>query len=118
MDTRAGADYAACGRTEGTSGETPMTEAEWLACTDPRSMLAFLRGSGKVSDRKLRLFVCACCRHIWHLLTDVRSRKAIEVAERCADGWANPQALLEASDSAWAAAKEMIASHYTASGLD
>src|SRR4051812_24322970 len=91
-----------------------MTEAEWLACTEPTPMLEFL-GDG-ASSRKLRMFAVACCRRIWHLLTDARSRKAIEVAEQCADGWVNPQALLEVSDPAWAAAKEMITSYQTASG--
>jgi hypothetical protein len=37
-----------------------VTEAEWLAATDPTSMLEFVRG--KVSDRKLRLFAIGCCR--------------------------------------------------------
>jgi hypothetical protein len=93
-----------------------MTEAEWLNCTDPKAMLEFLRA--KASGRKLRLFACACCRRIWHLLTDARSRKAIEVAEQSADGLTNPQALVKVSDSAWAAAKEMITSYHTASGFD
>jgi hypothetical protein len=60
-----------------------MTEQEWLVCTEPQRMLDFLRG--KASDRSLRLFACACCRRVWRLLSESRSRRAIEVAERYAD---------------------------------
>jgi hypothetical protein len=61
-----------------------MTEAEWLSCADPVPMLKALAGTR--SARKKWLFVCACCRRTWHLLTPKRGRKKVELAERYADG--------------------------------
>lgn len=71
-----------------------MTEAEWLACTNPYKMLDFL--GQRASQRKLRLFACACCRRIWHLLPDERSRWAVEFGERLADGEESAEAQLAA----------------------
>jgi hypothetical protein len=60
-----------------------MTEQEWLECTDPQKILEFL--GRKATDRRLRLFACACARQVWHLLTDKRSREAIVVGEQLAE---------------------------------
>src|SRR6476659_5255813 len=60
-----------------------MTEAEWLACDDPKPMMRFLQK--KASTRKRRLFGCACARRAWSLLTGVPGRRAVEVAEAFAD---------------------------------
>src|SRR5262245_12611643 len=60
-----------------------MTEQEWLAATHPSPMLEFLHS--KASDRRLRLFACACCRRAWHLLHDARTRALVLIAERYAD---------------------------------
>jgi hypothetical protein len=61
-----------------------MTEDQWRTCTDPTPMLEFVRG--RASDRKLRLFGCACCRRIWSHLAEKRGRWLVEVSERYADG--------------------------------
>ncbi len=84
-----------------------MTEVEWLNCTAPEAMIRFLDNHfPEVEDedpavwfvgRKLRLFAVACCRHIEHLLTDSRSRKALEVIERYVDGMARSTERRQAS---------------------
>ena len=80
-----------------------MTEAEWLRCTDPTPMLKRL--PDRVSDRKVRLFAAACCRAVWDLFTDERSRAAVVVSERYADGQATEKQLAAARRGAVKAAK-------------
>jgi hypothetical protein len=75
-----------------------MTEAEWLACTDPQVMLDSL--AGRASSRKLRLFACACCRRIWPLLVVGRSVRAVKAAEGYADGLVDRAALAAANSLA------------------
>jgi hypothetical protein len=83
-----------------------MNEEQWLAADYPEQMLAFLQVSGMLSEWKARLFGTACCRRIWHLLTDERSRRAVEVAERFTDGAATAEELLEALGDAWQASHD------------
>jgi hypothetical protein len=50
-----------------------MTEAEWQTCTDPRDMFDHVKRQARsqrvaMPQRQLRLFSCACCRVVWHLL--------------------------------------------------
>jgi hypothetical protein len=74
-----------------------MTEAEWLACTDPEKMLPLLLEAG---ERKLRLLTCACLRRLWHLLPGGPCRQAVEVGETWADGLAGRPDLDAAFDAA------------------
>ena len=75
-----------------------MTEQDWLSCTDPQQMLEILRASGKLPERKARLFSVAVCRQLWRLLADKDSRKALDVVERYAEGTAS-EADLESAAS-------------------
>jgi hypothetical protein len=63
-----------------------VTEQEWLASREPRAMLTFLLGRGKATDRKVRLFGCACCRLIWDLFPDARNRDMVLAIEDHPDG--------------------------------
>jgi hypothetical protein len=79
-----------------------MTETEWLACTDTRPMLFFLRGNA--SDRKLRLYGVACVRGtFWGQLSDPARKNAVEVAEHIADGQGTTDELGSAHVAAWLA---------------
>ena len=66
---------------------------EWLIWVATRD--------GVLDDKTLRLFACWSVRQVWHLLSDERSRRAVEVAERFAHGECNETEL----DAAWAAAR-------------
>lgn len=97
-----------------------MTESEWLNCSDRIKMLSFVYYRDHATERsgtdfpnfwedglgaapvmrKMRLFVCACVGRDRYRLPDERSRRAVEVAERFAEGRAG----LTELDSAWSAA--------------
>jgi hypothetical protein len=62
---------------------------------------------GRISDRKRRLFAIACLQRFAHLLTDPRSRRALEMAERYAEGLASDDERQQAEDIAFEAHAEM-----------
>jgi hypothetical protein len=106
-----------------------MTEAEWLTCSDPERMLRCLLGKvgfktsvlrqlrrpgyesrpRQADERRLRLYACACCRRIEALMADDRSRYAVEVVERQADGGASISENLMARLEALRAAEALAA---------
>lgn len=87
-----------------------MTESDWLSWAgDPGDLLGAI--NQQVSERKLRLFACACVRQVSHLLSDERSVRAISAGELLAD---DRLSLGEASAihaEAAAAAREAFAAH-------
>ena len=75
------------------------TTPDWKTCADPYAMLGLLPDGTGV--RRWRLFACGCCRRVWYMLRDRQSRRAVEVAERFADGAAAARELDEACRGAW-----------------
>jgi hypothetical protein len=71
-----------------------VSEQDWARCTDPQQLLRVLRG--KASDRKLRLFACACCRRVWHLFPDDCNRDLVAAVEDRPDGTRDDPELWEA----------------------
>jgi hypothetical protein len=82
-----------------------MTEAEWLACSEPWNMLKSIQKPrgwaggwskhlfgwlGKkhvvVSDRKLQMLVNAYCRRHDGLLTDERDKRTLKISESYTEG--------------------------------
>ncbi len=59
-----------------------MTEKTWRQHVRPTAMLLFLRAT--VSERRILLFNCACCRSVWNRL-GVTDREATVQAEQGAD---------------------------------
>src|SRR5438105_3621748 len=76
-----------------------MTEEEWQDSTDPAAMLKL--AGDRASDRKLRLFACACCRRIWLLLPDDDCRDAVEIAEAFAEGLIDVEAVRSAEGAGY-----------------
>jgi hypothetical protein len=72
-----------------------VTEQEWLASADPDAMQEYLRRAVPTSDRKYRLFGCACCHRLGPLLNE-RNIAVLKVVERYADGLADEQEIRSA----------------------
>lgn len=71
-----------------------MTQAEWQMCAEPEPMIAALRG--RVSDRTVLLFACACQRSIWHHLEGGDTGRRWTVAiEALVEGEIDPSQLPE-----------------------
>jgi hypothetical protein len=71
-----------------------MTELEWLNGTSPEQMWEVVER--KATNRKRRLFACACYRHVPKLFRDPRCLHAVIISERYADGEASKEELAKA----------------------
>lgn len=77
-----------------------MIESEWDVTTNLRQMMAYLKGSRRCSERKNSLLSVAYCRRIWGLMSDNRSREAVEMLEGFAEGFISTEERLRAGTAA------------------
>lgn len=98
---------AGLGKTQADDDELPyadilringLTDALWACRAEPQY------------SREWRLLAVKYARAVEHLLTDERSRSALDVAERYARGEASEEELAQAREDAWAAANASAAS--------
>ena len=61
-----------------------MTQEEWFQTYSFYEMLEGIHD--KLSERKLRLYACGCCRRVWHLLDAPSTQRVVEISEKIADG--------------------------------
>ena len=81
-----------------------ISQKEWLSCLDPLRMLNHLGNLDYLDPkfhRKVRLFACGCLRQVWAQVPEGASRRAVEMAERFAEGRATCAELEEARTAAW-----------------
>jgi len=84
----------ACNEAKTWASTQPDLETAWATCERPDWMLWLLHNLGHQDPKNYRLFACWCARSTplqdgrttWGLLTDARSKRAVEVAERFAVG--------------------------------
>src|SRR5438045_814206 len=74
-------------------------------------MLEFLQNSRTLAERKARLFAVACGRNVWLWIKDERSRNAVEVCEKYANGLVGQKALNTVRREAFAASKAPVPSY-------
>jgi hypothetical protein len=77
----------------------PPDEGWWATCGEPDAMLDRLLKQDDVSWRQVWLWACACVRRVWSRLTVEPARRAVEVAERFADGQADRRAVENAANA-------------------
>lgn len=78
-------------------------EDAWNRC-DPSDLIWLATRPGVLTEKELRLSAVFCARQVEHLLTDDRSRAAIDTAERYACGKATDEELVAARAAAYAVA--------------
>ncbi len=74
-------------------------ETRWLTAASWDTLYMAIEPHRRFA-RKMRLFGCACCRRLAGLLVDPRSREAVEVGERFADGEVGKDVLTAARKAA------------------
>ena len=93
-----------------------MQEA-WLT-SKPELVIWMCWQSGVLTDKELRLFAVFCARQVEHLITNERSKNAINVAEKFAYGNATNEELASASDAARASASDAARASARAAASD